>query len=90
MRTGEKADQKQLLSALRKGVYVAGGIILVAAFFIIRFLLGDAVVTLPGGEAYTVSSWGLYGAVLCGLVGGVIMGTVTEFYTSDSYKPTKN
>lgn len=48
VRTGEKADQKQLLSALRKGVYVAGGIILVAAFFIIRFLLGDAVGNAAG------------------------------------------
>ena len=89
VRTGEKADQKQLLAALRKGVYVAGGIIVIAAYFIIRYLLGDATITLPGGESYQVSTWGLYGAVLCGLLGGVIMGTVTEFYTSDSYKPTR-
>ena len=90
VRTGEKADQKQLLRALRKGVYVAGGIIVVAAFFVIHFLLGDTSITLENGTQYTVSTWGLYGAVLCGLVGGVIMGTVTEFYTSETYKPTRN
>ena len=33
--------------------------------------------------------WGLYVAILSGLVAGVLIGKATEYYTSDTYKPTQ-
>ena len=32
---------------------------------------------------------GIYIAILAGLVAGVLIGKVTEYYTSDTYKPTQ-
>ena len=34
-------------------------------------------------------SWACIVAILCGLVGGCAIGYFTEYYTSDTYKPTQ-
>ena len=34
-------------------------------------------------------AWGVYVAILCGLIGGCAIGYFTEYYTSDTYKPTQ-
>ena len=75
VRTGESTDQKTLLLALRKGTYFAA--ILAAVL--------DAPITyfLMDGQM------GLYVAILTGLVGGTLIGYFTEYYTSDTYKPTQ-
>ena len=33
--------------------------------------------------------WGIFIAILCGLIGGTLIGYFTEYFTSDNYKPTK-
>ncbi|MDR2942720.1 MAG: sodium-translocating pyrophosphatase [Treponema sp.] len=76
VRCGEKADQKTLLGALRKGTYISSAIIVVAAYPLIR-------IALPEHQ-------GVYFAVLSGLIAGVLIGFFTEYYTSDHYNPTKN
>ncbi len=76
VRTKEDASQKALLSALRKGTNFSAIVIAIAAFPVIYFVLGQ-------------QFWGLYIAVLAGLLGGVAIGAVTEYYTSDTYKPTQ-
>lgn len=83
VRTGENASQRSLLSSLRRGVYAATGIMALASGAIIHLVLGN-------GDGTTVSPWGLYGSVLFGLAAGAIMGVITEYFTSDSYKPTKH
>lgn len=74
--TKEGASQKNLLAALRKGTNISAVLIVIAAFFAIKFIL-------PG-------HMGVYIAILSGLVAGVAIGAITEYYTSDSYKPTQN
>ena len=37
----------------------------------------------------TENQWGVFIAILCGLVGGCAIGYFTEYYTSDTYKPTQ-
>ena len=81
VRSGESTDQKSLLSALRKGTYIASGLTVVLAFPVIWFALDCA--NNPGRI-------GVYGAVISGLVAGVLIGYFTEYYTSDIYKPTKD
>ena len=75
--TGESTDQLDLLKALRRGTNTAAIIIAVAAFPLVWLLLGW-------------ENIGLYVAILAGLVSGVLIGRFTEYYTSDTYKPTKN
>jgi K(+)-stimulated pyrophosphate-energized sodium pump len=77
VRCGEKADQKSLLGALRKGTYISSAIIVIAAFPVIYIALGREHI-------------GVYFAVLSGLIAGVLIGFFTEYYTSDNYNPTKN
>ena len=84
VRTGENASQRSLLSSLRRGVYAATGIMALASGAIIHLVLGTG-----NGDGTTVSPCGLYGSVLFGLAAGAIMGVITEYFTSDSYKPTK-
>lgn len=75
VRTKENADQKYLLNALRKGTWVSGIIIAVASFFLIKTVFPDKI--------------GIWGSVITGLVAGILIGFFTEYYTSDTYKPTK-
>ena len=75
IRTRENADQRSLLSTLRKGTYTAAILAAVAAAPLTYWLMG---------------SWGPYIAILAGLVGGCAIGYFTEYYTSDTYKPTQN
>ncbi len=75
VKTKEDASQKNLLKALRLGTYISAVLIVIGAFFVIHFLL-------PGNK-------GIYVAVLSGLVAGVAIGMITEYFTSDSYQPTR-
>ena len=76
VRTGEKTEQKLLLKALSRGTNLAAILIAIAAFPLIWFILGE-------------SYYPLYFAVLAGLIAGVLIGKSTEYFTSDSYNPTK-
>ena len=76
VRTKEGASMKDLLHSLGLGTNVSAGFIAVATF-IILYLLG-------------IENWlGLSFSVISGLVAGVIIGQATEYYTSQSYKPTQ-
>jgi K(+)-stimulated pyrophosphate-energized sodium pump len=73
VRCKENADQKNLLRALLTGT-------LGSSVFIILALAAMA----WGG----MITWGVFGAAICGLVAGVLIGQATEYYTSDAYRPT--
>lgn len=76
VRTKEGASMKNLLHSLGLGTNVSAGLIAVATF-IILYLLG-------------IENWlGLSFSVISGLVAGVIIGQATEYYTSQSYRPTQ-
>ena len=74
VKTKEDATQESLLKSLRTGTYTAAILAAVLAAPLTYFILG---------------SWGVYIAILCGLVGGCAIGYFTEYYTSDTYKPTQ-
>ena len=60
--------------ALTKGSYAASALVIVAALVLSKVLFGDFKAAF---------------AVIAGLVVGVIIGNVTEFYTSDAHRPVK-
>ena len=76
VKTKENASQQALLKSLRTGTYTAAILAAVLAAPLCFFLLGKA-------------GWGVYVAILCGLIGGCAIGYFTEYYTSDTYKPTQ-
>ena len=74
VKTKENATQKSLLTSLRTGTYLAAVLSAIVAAPLTYFIVGN---------------WGVYVAILCGLVGGCAIGYFTEYYTSDTYKPTQ-
>lgn len=77
VRTKENAGQKELLKSLSRGTNFSAVIIALAAFPIVYFCLDG------------FNSIGLYFAILAGLLAGVLIGQSTEYFTSDTYKPTR-
>ncbi len=73
--TKEGADQKSLLGSLRRGTYIASILSAIGAAVLIFTLLPE--------------NSNVFWAVISGLAAGVLIGFFTEYYTSDSYKPTK-
>jgi len=75
VRTKEDASMKNLLSSLNLGVWGSSILILV---------------TLAIMAFVSYIPWGIFGAVVTGLVSGLIIGKATEYYTSDEYNPTRS
>ena len=77
VRTDEQADQRTLLKALSRGTNLSAILIAIIACPLVISLLGKA-------------HLGLYFAILAGLIAGVLIGKATEYYTSDTFKPTQD
>ena len=75
VRTKEGAE---LHKALNRGTYVAAGIEIVAIFCLFMIWQSQSVDAQP--------IW-LFGSVVCGLVAGLAIGKITEYFCSDKYKP---
>ncbi len=76
VRTKEDASMKDLLGSLALGTNLSS-VLIVGATFLILWLLG-------------LDNWALIScAVVVGLLVGIVIGRSTEYYTSQSYKPTK-
>jgi K(+)-stimulated pyrophosphate-energized sodium pump len=74
VRCKEDATQKNLLRSLFIGTFGS-------SFFI---LIAMALMAYVGWI-----TWGVFGSIVSGLLAGVIIGQLTEYYTSDEYGPTK-
>ncbi len=74
--TKEDATMKDLLRSLSRGTNLSS-LLIVGATFLILWLL-------------QLDNWALIGcSVVVGLLVGIIIGQSTEYYTSQSYKPTR-
>ncbi|MDY6935311.1 MAG: sodium-translocating pyrophosphatase [Spirochaetota bacterium] len=74
VKTKEEASMKNLLKSLNLGVWGSSVLILIALAVMVQIGL---------------INWGIFGAVIAGLIAGLIIGQSTEYYTSDEYKPTQ-
>ena len=76
VRTKENATMKDLLGALGFGTNLSSMLIVIATFFILWLLKLD--------------NWmWISCSVVVGLLVGIVIGRSTEYYTSQSYKPTQ-
>ncbi|MBR1513043.1 MAG: sodium-translocating pyrophosphatase [Bacteroidales bacterium] len=82
VKTQEGAGMKQLLGALSRGTNTAAVLIGLATFGIMYLMFGS-------NPANPNMWWQISLSVVVGLLAGVIIGKSTEYYTSQSYKPTQ-
>lgn len=76
VRTKEDATMKDLLNSLSVGTNLSSVLIIGATFLILW--------------ALNLNNWALIGcSVVIGLLVGIVIGRATEYYTSQSYKPTR-
>ncbi len=74
VRCKENATQKNLLRSLLVGTLGSSVLILI----VLAIMASTGWIT-----------WGIFGSVIAGLASGVIIGQITEFYTSDEFGPTR-
>ena len=79
VKTKENAGMKELLRALAIGTNTAACLIALVTFGIFAWLFGTD----------TDLWWHVSLSVVVGLIAGIIIGQATEYYTSQSYKPTQ-
>ena len=71
-------------AALNLGEFGSAGLMLVASYFLINAFLPETVEGLPYG------AMGVFYATLAGLISGLAVGKVTEYYTGTGTKPVKS
>ena len=76
VRTKEKTDQRLLLKALNRGISLSSILIVICSFIILWIL------KLP-------NFIGIWGSIVTGLLTGIGIGKITEYFTSSSHRPTK-
>jgi len=74
VKTHENATIPELLLALRKGVFSTGCLVIILSYLIISRL----------GVGIEI-----FYSIVVGLVAGIAIGLITEYYTSTNYKPTQ-
>ncbi|WP_324717309.1 sodium-translocating pyrophosphatase [Carboxydochorda subterranea] len=78
VRTGEQGNPRV---ALRNGTWIAAGLVAAGSYFVIASLLP---------ETPDMTPFGLWMATLSGLVVGIAIGVITEYYTSADYRPVRD
>jgi K(+)-stimulated pyrophosphate-energized sodium pump len=78
-------------AALNTGTFLAAGVMIIASYFIINWMLPSSWVFNDPlyGEEKVITSFGIFMATIVGLVAGVGIGMITEYYTGLGKGPVR-
>ena len=76
VKTKEGATQKELLESLGRGINISSILVIIFSLGILHVIGIDNI-------------YGVWGAIIVGLVTGTVIGKATEYYTSATYRPTQ-
>lgn len=74
-------------TALNVGTFTAGGVMVAVTAGLVYWLLPETINL--GGETEPLSRWGVFYATIAGLIAGIAIGMITEYYTAESKKPAQ-
>ncbi len=72
--------------ALNTGEFITAGLMIISSYFIIRAMLPSEWTF----EGFNYTANGVFFATIIGLIAGVLIGIITEYYTGTDYKPVFN
>jgi len=75
-------------TALNIGVFGSGAVMLAVSYWLINNFVTGSVNLAPSHNSVVAND--LFGATVVGLVSGVLIGLLTEYYTSDHQKPSQS
>jgi len=84
---------QKIMSALYRGVLVAGVLAAIAFIPVTYWIMGDVLKNVPLeilGREQMITVWHLWGAALTGLVLTALMVIITEYYTATEYSPVRH
>jgi len=84
---------KKIMSALYRGLIVAGALSAVAFVPITYWIMGDVVANVPfdmGDGKRLITVWHLWGSAMVGLVLTALMVVITEYYTATEFAPVRH
>src|SRR5882762_2579069 len=84
---------KKIMSALYRGLIVAGVLAAIAFVPVTYWIMDDVVKNVPfeiRGSQRMITIWHLWGAALVGLVLTALMVVITEYYTATEYSPVRH
>ncbi|HED07009.1 MAG TPA: sodium-translocating pyrophosphatase [Ignavibacteria bacterium] len=78
--------------ALNMGEFGSSAIMILALYFIIKWMMPESWTHEDPlyGITYTITSTGIFFATVIGLIAGVLIGVLTEYYTGQGKKPVNN
>ncbi|HSA69811.1 MAG TPA: sodium-translocating pyrophosphatase [Burkholderiales bacterium] len=88
-----KPGERNVMPALYRGLWVAGGLAFIAFWPITLYIMGDVVRDVPfdiAGGKKLIGVWHLWGAAVVGLVLTGFLVWITEYYTGTQFKPVRH
>ncbi len=74
-------------AALNTGCFIAGALFVLASIPVILLMVPDPFRLGADPKVYT--PWGIFGAALVGLMAGILIGLLAEYYTSEWKRPAR-